>query len=175
MQFSVFDSHSFSANQQLSVCASSDTPNNSDLNPISKQRMHVSDTTDEGSGTLCTPLVLLKEYREDMMGVAALWVWMFHTWKCVATKSLLFGWMEIFLYRLGYYGVDIFFLLSGTSLMFSNINNIRGFYFKERFIRVYKSDTRFSNWYDIWILYSNRMPIIFKNTLDNNAIVLLIR
>ena len=64
------------------------------------------------------PFTLLSEYRSEVSGCSASWIWMFHSWKLLWLPGV-FRWVEIYTVRTGYYGVDYFFLLSGFGLSFS--------------------------------------------------------
>ena len=83
----------------------------------------------------------ISRYRKELMGLAALWIFMFHHWQCVLEyivpnhkNIILFGRNLV---SFGYCGVDMFFLLSGIGLVYSiDKNTVPGFYVK-RFKRVF--------------------------------------
>jgi peptidoglycan/LPS O-acetylase OafA/YrhL len=66
-------------------------------------------------------LEILSKWRLALMGVAALLIFIFHEWQCVFddTPFLLLTRIEAYARRFGYYGVDIFFLLSGMGLAYA--------------------------------------------------------
>lgn len=78
-------------------------------------------------------LNLLSKYRTLLMGVAILWVMLYHSHVYVGTSRFL----ELF-QRIGYGGVDIFILVSGFGVYFSiyKDNSILNFY-KKRALRIF--------------------------------------
>ena len=64
-------------------------------------------------------LALLSKYRGVLMGVAALWVLMTHEWQLISPEDSAFHVTEYFIKRIGFCGVDIFFLLSGMGMVFA--------------------------------------------------------
>lgn len=62
---------------------------------------------------------LVAKHRGAIMGFAALWIMFFHVWSVVTAQSSPFHFTAEFLKRIGFCGVDIFFLLSGIGLTYS--------------------------------------------------------
>ncbi len=62
---------------------------------------------------------LVLKYRTQLMGIAALLIYVNHIWNPVLTKVPVIGQVELFIKNAGYGGVDLFFFLSGTGLIFS--------------------------------------------------------
>ena len=68
--------------------------------------------------------LLVSKYRGAIMGIAALWIYVFHAWVIMSPEpekgsfSLIY-FLADYNKRLGYAGVDIFFLLSGIGLTFA--------------------------------------------------------
>ena len=58
-------------------------------------------------------------YRTELMGLAALWIYIFHEWVPLAPNVPVLGFIEGFIKQIGFFGVDIFFLLSGMGLIFA--------------------------------------------------------
>lgn len=71
-------------------------------------------------------LSLLNQYRMPIMGFAALWILFFHTGVVVLPEGSILYSVYFFIRRIGYLGVDIFFLLSGIGMVYSyeKINNV---------------------------------------------------
>jgi len=84
----------------------------------------------------------LSRYRSVLMGLAAIWIFVFHAWIPVfsensGTVSSVFHNIEEFVRRTGFYGVDIFLLLSGMGLTFAiKKETLLKFYYR-RIRRVY--------------------------------------
>ena len=79
---------------------------------------------------------LLTAQRAPVMGFAALWILMFHEWVPIArSHPRLFAALG-FVQRIGFCGVDFFFLLSGMGMMFSIEKNSLGRYYYKRFRRL---------------------------------------
>lgn len=73
-------------------------------------------------------LSLISRYRTELMGFAALWILLYHEWWPVFEGSLP-GKVEHFLTEMGFYGVDIFFFLSGMGLVFAiGKHSVKTFY-----------------------------------------------
>lgn len=82
-------------------------------------------------------LELLSEYRECIMGFAALWILFFHEWIQIFSDKPIIGNIEEYLKAIGFCGVDIFLLVSGIGLFFSmGKSNTISFYYK-RFKRIF--------------------------------------
>lgn len=80
-------------------------------------------------------LALISRYRTALMGFAALWVMLYHEWISLFGGSVL-GYAERFITGMGYYGVDIFFFLSGMGLVFAIGKYPLKEFYKRRFVRV---------------------------------------
>ena len=79
--------------------------------------------------------VLLKKYRSCLMGFAALNILLFHTW-CKIFENTKLGFIEKIIKGISFYGVDIFFFLSGLGMFFSiQSHSILRFYY-QRFRRL---------------------------------------
>lgn len=81
---------------------------------------------------------LLIRYRSVVMGICALAILFFHDWIATVGEFPVIGTIERVLKKYGYYGVDVFFLLSGMGLTYSMRKepNVKRFYLK-RIKRVY--------------------------------------
>lgn len=65
-------------------------------------------------------LLLISKYRNQIMGFAAIWILLFHEWFILSNdKSTIFSKVAINFINFGYCGVDIFFFLSGMSLVYA--------------------------------------------------------
>ena len=67
-------------------------------------------------------IALINKYRGQIMGVSALWIVVYHTWYRIFTPETspkLLYYIELAISKLGYFGVDIFFLLSGIGLSYA--------------------------------------------------------
>lgn len=78
-------------------------------------------------------LALVNRYRSPIMGFAALWILFFHFWQPLfangAPAALFYA--ENVAKRLGFEGVDMFFLLSGMGLTYSvGKHSLGGFYLR---------------------------------------------
>lgn len=62
---------------------------------------------------------LVNKYRKQLMGVAALWILIFHVWKLAFTEIPKIRFFERVFVRIGFCGVDIFFLISGIGLVYA--------------------------------------------------------
>ena len=79
---------------------------------------------------------LLIKHRGPLMGIAALWILLFHTWIPLAGDVTGLNYVEQYLKQIGCAGVDIFFLVSGFGLVRSyNTNGTLKFYYR-RFKRL---------------------------------------
>lgn len=83
-------------------------------------------------------LALINRYRSPVMGFAALWIVFFHLWQPLfsgGAPSVLF-YAENVTKRLGFEGVDIFFLLSGMGLTYSVGKHSLGEFYLRRLKRL---------------------------------------
>lgn len=67
---------------------------------------------------------LIMKYRNVIMGIATIWIFIFHTWIPVfnnptGSVTLFFQNIEEYIRKIGYCGVDIFLLLSGMGLTYA--------------------------------------------------------
>ena len=83
-------------------------------------------------------LALINRYRSPIMGFAALWIVFFHFWQPLfaegAPAALFYA--ENVIKRLGFEGVDTFFLLSGMGLTYSIGKHSLGGFYLRRFKRL---------------------------------------
>lgn len=75
-------------------------------------------------------------YRTHLMGIAALWIYIFHEWIPLAPNIPILGFAEGFIKQIGFFGVDIFFLLSGMGLIFAIEKHSLSIFYKRRFLRI---------------------------------------
>ena len=81
-----------------------------------------------GERTLCS---LISAQRGALMGFAALWIVIFHFWKPVLSGVPVLAQAESYIRVFGFYGVDVFFFLSGMGLVYAiGKHSLRGFYFR---------------------------------------------
>lgn len=75
---------------------------------------------------------LLTRYRGALMGFAALWIYALHEWQTISGEHLRALWVETFIKRIGFCGVDIFLFLSGMGITYSiaKSKNVFTFYGK---------------------------------------------
>lgn len=77
---------------------------------LSRERKLEHNTMGENSS-----LYLLNKYRKEIMGLAALWICVFHAWTPEwANPNIVW-----FIKSIGYMGVDIFFLMSGIGMTYA--------------------------------------------------------
>lgn len=76
---------------------------------------------------------LLTHYRGALMGFAALWIYALHEWQTISGEHLRALWVETFVKRIGFCGVDIFLFLSGIGITYSiaKSKNVFCFYLKK--------------------------------------------
>ena len=84
-----------------------------------KRYLHMAKDNNSKNGFL-----LLSQYRTAIMGFAALWILFFHIWEPLfefpsESGFNLFAFLEHFIKRIGFSGVDIFLLLSGSGLTYA--------------------------------------------------------
>ncbi len=75
-------------------------------------------------------------HRTELMGLAALWIYIFHEWIPLAPNVPVLGFIEGFIKQIGFFGVDIFFLLSGMGLIYAIEKHSLATYYKRRLLRV---------------------------------------
>lgn len=75
---------------------------------------------------------LVSKYRTELMGVATIWVFVYHKWESVFQNIKILNKIEYFIVGNGGVGVDIFLFLSGMGLIFSydKSHSILEFYYK---------------------------------------------
>ena len=104
--------------------------------------------------TVQNGFALLNRYRGAIMGFAALWIFFFHEWQPIFEGHVKIFWVESFIKKIGFGGVDIFLFLSGMGLTYSvkKSNNILVFYYKRikrillPFVFVALLHYRFNGW-----------------------------
>lgn len=67
---------------------------------------------------------LVSKYRGAIMGIAALWIYVFHAWIILSPEQQagsfnLISFLERYIKEIGFAGVDIFFMVSGIGLTFA--------------------------------------------------------
>ncbi len=92
-----------------------------------KERVH-----DPAEGSVQDGFLLLNRYRGALMGFAALWIYILHEWQTISGEHLRALWVETFIKRIGFCGVDIFLFLSGMGVVYSiaKSKNVFAFYGK---------------------------------------------
>lgn len=83
-----------------------------------------------------TVFELVNKHRTKIMGFAALWIIIFHVWQRLFVSTPLLFEVEYLLKSIGFYGVDMFFFLSGAGLVYSINKNSLGKYYINRFKRI---------------------------------------
>lgn len=84
-------------------------------------------------------IALINKYRGQIMGVSALWILVYHTWYRMFTPETspkLLYYIELAITKLGYFGVDIFFLLSGIGLSYAIVKYSTKEFLLRRFRRL---------------------------------------
>ncbi|MDO4982546.1 MAG: acyltransferase [Eubacteriales bacterium] len=61
----------------------------------------------------------VNKYRSQIMGLAAIWILIYHEWQIVASEWSRPYYVELFIKSNGFIGVDIFLLLSGMGLTYA--------------------------------------------------------
>lgn len=85
------------------------------------------------------PIALINKHRGQIMGVSALWILVYHTWYRMFTPETspkLLYYIELAITKLGYFGVDIFFLLSGIGLSYAIVKYSTKEFLLRRFRRL---------------------------------------
>lgn len=86
---------------------------------------------------ISTTASLVSKYKQAIMGVAALFIFYFHTHACYLMDIGPLGEWEVYIKRILFFGVDMFLLLSGMGVVFSlKKNNVVRFYIN-RLKRIY--------------------------------------
>ncbi|MBQ8497222.1 MAG: acyltransferase [Clostridia bacterium] len=75
-------------------------------------------------------------YRTHLMGIAALWIYLFHEWIPLAPNVPVLGFTEDFIKQIGFFGVDIFFFLSGMGLTHAIEKYSLSVFYQRRFLRI---------------------------------------
>ena len=78
-------------------------------------------------------------YRTHLMGIAALWIYLFHEWIPLAPNIPILGFIEGFIKQIGFFGVDIFFFLSGMGLIYAIEKHSVSRFYQRRFLRILPS------------------------------------
>lgn len=101
--------------------------------------------------------LLLSKYRNQLMGIAILWVMFYHSSFQLTPDSFLYQ-----IKRIGYGGVDIFLMLSGLGLYYAynKYNNWMLFY-KKRFLRIIPT------YLPVVFIFGILFYLIHKITLSN--------
>ena len=81
-----------------------------------------------------TPTIL--HYRTHLMGIAAIWIYLFHEWIPLAPNVPILGFAEDFIKQIGFFGVDIFFFLSGMGLIYAIEKHSLPVFYQRRFLRI---------------------------------------
>ena len=81
-------------------------------------------------------ITLLCNYRLPIMGISCLWIFLFHVWVPLLGDVAYLGKFEFYFLRMGYVGVDIFFLLSGIGLVYSISKHSLSVYYYRRIKRI---------------------------------------
>lgn len=98
------------------------------------------DTLDSRAGD--NGFKLIMKYRNVIMGIAAIWIFVFHTWIPLYHEptneiTLFFHSIEEYVRKMGYCGVDIFLLMSGMGLTYSIKKGSVANFYKRRLRRVF--------------------------------------
>lgn len=80
-------------------------------------------------------LIKISNNRSKIMGVASLWILIFHCWLPVLNNHNCLSNMEIFIKKIGFCGVDIFLLLSGMGLV-NSLKFGKKHYYYNRFKKI---------------------------------------
>ncbi len=82
-------------------------------------------------------LKLISKYRTQIMGFAALWIFIFHSWFVVSEQYSMIWRAEYFIKKTGFVGVDILYFVSGLGLVYAiEKYSLKDFYIR-RLINVY--------------------------------------
>lgn len=81
-------------------------------------------------------LNLISTWRGCIMGFAALWIWFFHEWIPVVDWVHNLCYVEDFIKRIGFAGVDIFFFLSGMGLVYAIERYSTAVFYQRRYARI---------------------------------------
>jgi hypothetical protein len=85
---------------------------------------------------------LVMKYRNVIFGLATIWIFVFHTWIPVFNNptnsfTLVIHYIEEYIRKIGYCGVDIFLLLSGMGLTYAIKKGSLGRFYYRRIRRVF--------------------------------------
>lgn len=72
---------------------------------------------------------IISQNRTKIMGIASLWILVFHCWQPIINNNNNLSMLEIFIKRIGFCGVDIFLLLSGMGLVNSIKKGKKQYYY----------------------------------------------
>lgn len=81
-------------------------------------------------------LALINKHRVSLMGIAALLIFVYHECEVVFGSIPVINFIENFIRRTGFCGVDIFFLLSGMGLTYSIEKNTLAKFYGKRYKRI---------------------------------------
>lgn len=75
---------------------------------------------------------VLSKYRTEIMGIAAIWVFLLHRWERIFETVRVIGPLEWYAVNYGACGVDIFMFISGIGLVFAieKSKSIKDFYYR---------------------------------------------
>ncbi|MZI80707.1 acyltransferase family protein [Clostridium butyricum] len=110
---------------------------------------------------------LISKYRNELMGVALLWVILFHSclpdFKSDSMYIKIIEYGFAFIKKTGYGGVDIFLLLSSFGLFYSLSSkkefDLKEFY-RKRLLRIMPTFICITLLYSIYLMYNNRLELI---------------
>lgn len=80
---------------------------------------------------------LISKHRKSIMGLAAIFILIFHGWNIRFSNVFILGNIEGFLKTYGYLGVDIFLFLSGYGLYYSMENGKLSTYYAHRITKLF--------------------------------------
>ena len=99
------------------------------------------DNTVPGNAGMLSPVGWINKYRKQLMGVAALLIFLFHHWTTVIPQLLLdhptLAKISLFILTHGHCGVDIFFLISGIGLVWAADKHSVGEFYIRRVKKVF--------------------------------------
>ncbi len=99
------------------------------------------DNTVPGNAGMLSPVGWINKYRKQLMGVAALLIFLFHHWTTVIPQLLpnhtTLAKISLFVLTHGHCGVDIFFLISGIGLVWAADKHSVGEFYIRRVKKVF--------------------------------------